>query len=64
MTAGEFKALAKRIIETQADECARINGVSRERSLDDLRFHAGWVQGMLYASRMLDDVGQMNDEQD
>lgn len=56
MTNIEFLRIAQSRLQEHADELARTNGSSRDRSIDDLRFNAGIVHGLLQATVMMEEA--------
>lgn len=56
MTNIEFLRIAQERLQSHADELARMNGASRDRTLDDLRFNAGIVHGLLQATVMMEEA--------
>lgn len=56
MTNLEFLRLSQAALQVEADGMARLNGVCRERSLDEYRYHAGMVQGLMLASTLIEDT--------
>jgi hypothetical protein len=56
MTATEFLRLATVRLNERANELAVANGTSRDRTLDELRYQAGTVAGLLLALAEITDV--------
>ena len=56
MTNIEFLRLTQAQLHEDAEELARQNGASRDRPLDELRYGAGVVHGMLMAGAMMEEI--------
>lgn len=65
MNARKFLSLATDALKQEADEMARNNGANRYRSIEEVRFISGWVNGLLAATAKLDELYQSicNDEE-
>jgi hypothetical protein len=64
MTPHAYRDRARKAIVIKADETAMVNGASHTRSLEDLRYHAGVVDGLRAAAVILDDTLNTLDEDD
>lgn len=56
MTNLDFLRLAQSELEACANEQARQNGAMRERSIEEYRYNAGIVSGLLQASMEIEHV--------
>lgn len=56
MTNLDFLRLAQARLQSVADDAARANGAMRERTLDEYRFQAGTVNGLLLACSVIEDA--------
>jgi hypothetical protein len=64
MTPHVYRDRARKAIIMKADETAMVNGSSHTRSLEDLRYYAGVVDGLRAAVTILDDTLNTLDEED
>lgn len=64
MTPLRLRDRAKRDIEAKANELAVANGASRDKTLEQLRFTAGVVEGLRQAGEILDQILKTAGEDD